>query len=152
MYMCGNQESMYVSNVVWIYSILSDYEGLRLGNHNNALASTKTCLACALAHARRATRKNERKSCRKCRNLQNIWFFNSNCHTHEWVTSHIWMRQASHQSASCHKHERVTSHIWTTESRHTYQQLSHLKYTNDRVTSLIGCFTGQVFWTRFTRI
>jgi len=58
---------------------------------------------------------------------------NVSYHTHECVTSHLWMRHVTHMNASRHTYECVTSHIWMrhvthmNESRHTYDCVtSHL--------------------------
>ena len=37
---------------------------------------------------------------------------NALCHTYEWVTSHVWMRHATHTNETCHTYEWVMSLIW----------------------------------------
>ena len=58
---------------------------------------------------------------------------NVSYHTHECVTSHLWMRHVTHMNASRHTYEWVTSHLWLrhvtpmTASHHAYEcVISHV--------------------------
>jgi len=55
--------------------------------------------------------------------MSHVPHMNVACHTHEWVTSHIWMRHVTHMNESrqtykCvnHTHEYVMSHIYTSSA------------------------------------
>ena len=50
-------------------------------------------------------------------------------HTHEWVTSHVWMNYATHMNESCHTYEGFTSHMWVSHITHTLR-MSHSAPTN----------------------
>jgi len=50
--------------------------------------------------------------------MRHVTHMNESCHTHEWVTSHMWMRHVTLMNEARHTHEWGMSHTWMRHVTH----------------------------------